>query len=704
MKAGSYKRKSGKGANPLSEKSETLSQYIQSKSSLSRTIFSKEDFSLLSENEFGRYALPNSKKIGHALISKTKLGAMIAKQYAFSSVEDDDLFYSNVCQLRDIQKIQRGPFEFYSAYSVDTPAKRFIGQRRHFQVNNRGEESELVYFSEHEDFLESDEKDGEYFYQELKKLGTTFKGGEEIKLDPASIRSREQEVSRGISQNKVMSKYGNDWSARDEYENFFINNQDRLSPELQEIFQRAFNANIRDHAQGQFRPEWLHRNGFSLVPVSMEPQTRNNLGAGAKWANTDMMVLERLAKWISLMFEKDGEVKIKSLFEMLTNSEIAAKITYEVSIQCRGFFTRFIHELYPFQENPIFHKPSDLAQAAGITQFQVLGIEPIAVDPVRFTEQPYLPKIWQDIPTAIPEVACVRTDTKILTIIDLETTGLNFKTDKIIEIGLISVAFHLDEGILGLRHQYTALQDPGEPLSGKIQEITGLTDADLAGKSIDWHHVMNILMQSDYVACHNSSFDRKFLEAATPDFIQAKVRQLPFGCTLNGIDWKNRGFLSQKLIDLNARIRFRYPAHRALNDCWATINLLREVRGTLNELIADIHQDKTLIFVTGTTYKHSSDLKAQGFSFSSGESEQGIYWYKYENVTALPATKAWLDRVIYKEEGSADKLSCMEHISPSDRYSIRANFPAHPLHTMSIFSRKKQKKEQEAVEMKLGCG
>lgn len=703
MKAGYKKRKSVRSTNTFIDRSETLSQYVQMKAPDSRTTFSAEDFSLLSENEFGRYALPNSKKIGHALISQTESGAMFAKQYAFSSVEDDTLLNSKICQLRDIQKVQRGPFNFYSAYSVDMPAKRFIGQRRNLQVNRHGEESELVYFSEHEDFLEPDEKDGEYFYQELKELGTTFKGGEEIKLDPASIRSREQEISRGRTQNKVMSKDGDDWSARDEYEEFFINNRDRLSPELKEIFQRSFTANIRDHAQGQFRPEWLHRNGFSLVPVSIDPQTRDNLGAGAKWTNTDMMVLERLAKWISLMFETDGVVKIKSLFEMLTDSEIAAKITYEVSIQCRGFFTRFIQELHPFQENPLFHKPSDLAQAAGITQVQILGIEPISFEPIITTEQPYFPKIWQDIPTELPAIAHVRSDSKVLTIIDLETTGLNSKTDKIIEIGLISVAFNLDEEILGLRHQYTALQDPGEPLSGQIQEITGLTDADLAGNSIDWHHVMNILTQSDYVACHNSRFDRQFLEAATPDFIQAKIRQLPFGCTLNGIDWKHRGFLSQKLVDLNARLKFRYPAHRALNDCWATINLLQQVCGTLNELITDIHQDKTLIFVTGTTYKHSSDLKAQGFSFSSGEDEHDKYWYKYEKLTALSTTKAWLDRVIYKEEGSSERLTCIEHISPCDRYSIRANFPVAQLGSMSIFSRTKQKIE-DRDELKLGHG
>lgn len=693
MKSSGIKRKKNPRAasatSPLLIK-QTLSQYIKSKNPVNRENFTRDDFSLLSENEFGRYALPNSKKIGHALISHDQSGGLKASQYDLSSLEGDALIQTQVCKLRDIQKVQRGPYSFFSAYSVESPVKRFIGQRRHLKVNQEGEHSELVYFSEHEDFLEPDEKDGDFFYQELKKLGITVKGGEEVQLDSTSIFLREQDFSRGVSQNTVMRKDKKDWSARDEYEDFFIRNKDKFSPELQEIFKRAFKANIRDHVQSQFRPEWLHRNGFSLVPLTMNPQTRDNLGAGAKWTNTDMMVLERLAKWMSLMFEDMGVVKIKSLFEMLTHSEIAAKITYEVSIECRGFFTRFIQELYPIQENPLFHKSSDLAQVVGITQFQILGIEPIIVEPVTFTEQPYLPKIWQDIPMEIPEIVSVRTDNKVLTIIDLETTGLDFQSDKIIEIGLISIAFNLEEGMIGLRHQYTGLQDPGKPLTVKIQEITGLTDAILARQSIDWHEVLNILTQSDYVVCHNSSFDRKFLEAATPDYIGEKIKQMPFGCTLNGIDWNHHGFLSQKLVDLNSRLKFRYPAHRALNDCWATINLLRQVPGALNELIADIHQDKTLIFVTGTTYHQSSDLKAQRFSYSSGDGASGMYWYKYENVSALPATKEWLDRVIFKEEGFSDGLLCIEHVPATDRYSTRASFPSDELASSASFIQKSQ--------------
>lgn len=669
-------------------KDETMSQFIESR--FKTPGFNAEAFGFLSVNEFGRYALPNSTKIGHAVIHQDESAGLVAEQYALPDLEEN----IKVCQLKDIQKIQRGSFCFYSAYSTDSPSQKFIGRRRHQQIDAEGKESEIVYFSEHEDFLEPDDKDGPSLYQELKELNVYEKGGEEIQLDAYSIKLRDSSSSRGVTQNKVMARDGNSWSARDEYERFFNHHQDRMSPELQQIFQRAFNANIYDHAQSQYRPEWLHRNGFSLMHHELNPQTRDNLGAGPKWTNTDMMVLERLAKWISLMFEKDSTVKIKSLFEMLTHSEIVAKIKYEVSIECRGFFTRLVQELYPIQENPLFHKTSDLAQIVGITQAQILGVEPIATNSISLIEEPYEPSRWRVIPEQVPQKITQRTDHQVLTIIDLETTGLDFKDDKIIEIGAISVDFNLEDGIVGLRSQYTAVQDPCAPLSEEIIKITGLTDDDLQGKSIDWRKVNDILDQSDYIVCHNSSFDRKFLESATPAFVQNKIQNMLFGCTLNGINWKKRGFVSAKLVDLNARLKFTYPAHRALNDCWATINLLQNVPSALNELIADIQQDKTLIYVEDITFKQSSDLKAQGFAREK-KGEQS-YWYKYENSSQLETTLSWIERQIYQEEGSRDRLTLIENISARDRYSIRVPTLNHAISSSS--------KIEEESSMKCGIG
>ena len=63
---------------------------------------------------------------------------------------------------------------------------------------------------------------------------------------------------------------------------------------------------------------------------------------------------------------------------------------------------------------------------------------------------------------------------KTFIVCDLETTGLDPGSDKIIEIGLV----RLEEG--EVTQQFHALVNPGQPLSIRIKRLTGLADDDLA--------------------------------------------------------------------------------------------------------------------------------------------------------------------------------------------------------------------------------
>ena len=58
--------------------------------------------------------------------------------------------------------------------------------------------------------------------------------------------------------------------------------------------------------------------------------------------------------------------------------------------------------------------------------------------------------------------------------IDLETTGLNPKRDRIIEIGAIRV----EQG--QIVEEFSTFVDPGRKLEERITELTGIRDEDLA--------------------------------------------------------------------------------------------------------------------------------------------------------------------------------------------------------------------------------
>jgi DNA polymerase III epsilon subunit-like protein len=59
--------------------------------------------------------------------------------------------------------------------------------------------------------------------------------------------------------------------------------------------------------------------------------------------------------------------------------------------------------------------------------------------------------------------------------IDLETTGLSLEEDRITEVG----ATRFDRA--GHVETFQALVNPGRPIPPEIQELTSITDADVAG-------------------------------------------------------------------------------------------------------------------------------------------------------------------------------------------------------------------------------
>ena len=65
---------------------------------------------------------------------------------------------------------------------------------------------------------------------------------------------------------------------------------------------------------------------------------------------------------------------------------------------------------------------------------------------------------------------------KPLVIFDLETTGLDLVKERIIQLSYIKVMPNGEE----IRHDYTI--NPEKPIPAEVTELTGISDADVAGK------------------------------------------------------------------------------------------------------------------------------------------------------------------------------------------------------------------------------
>ena len=160
---------------------------------------------------------------------------------------------------------------------------------------------------------------------------------------------------------------------------------------------------------------------------------------------------------------------------------------------------------------------------------------------------------------------------------DLETTGLNPKRDAIIEFA--AVRFQQN----GPREYYSTCINPGRPLPVRIQQITGILPADVAGAPAIDEVIPDILTffgnGTHAVVAHSAGFDTSFLRAAGVK-LHAPVLDTYELATilLPGQDSYSLGELCKALsIPLKT-------AHRAGHDAEATADLLLHLLHRIREL------------------------------------------------------------------------------------------------------------------------
>jgi DNA polymerase-3 subunit alpha (Gram-positive type) len=163
-------------------------------------------------------------------------------------------------------------------------------------------------------------------------------------------------------------------------------------------------------------------------------------------------------------------------------------------------------------------------------------------------------------------------------VFDIETTGLNPKHDKIIEIA----AVRIEGGQVA--ETFTALIDPHEPLSEKIKELTGIEDEHLTGQPGIEEILPRFLefARGAVLVAHNAGFDTGFVREA--------CSQHGYPYELTSVDTLG---LSRLLLKDLKRHRLNMVAkhlgvklenhHRALDDAAATAEIFIKLVARLRE-------------------------------------------------------------------------------------------------------------------------
>lgn len=163
---------------------------------------------------------------------------------------------------------------------------------------------------------------------------------------------------------------------------------------------------------------------------------------------------------------------------------------------------------------------------------------------------------------------------EIVTVIDIETTGLDVVTDHITEIAAIRAEVSADGSIREIGRFQTLVGIPtGVEISPEIEEMTGIHADDLLGGMPFWSaaEALREFAGITTVVAHNAPFDLSFLEPR--GFLQVNLV-----CT-RALSRLVDPDESARLADCCARYGIDLTGHhRAMNDVMATLQLYAKLR------------------------------------------------------------------------------------------------------------------------------
>lgn len=253
-------------------------------------------------------------------------------------------------------------------------------------------------------------------------------------------------------------------------------------------------------------------------------------------------------------------------------------------------------------------------------------------------------------------------------IVDTETTGLDPRQHEIIEIGLVAFTFN-DAGDVGdVVGVYGGLQQPMNSIPPEVTQLTGISDEMVAGQVLDMGAVRAIVDLADLVIAHNAGFDRPFCEALNELFTRKA-----WACSVSEIDWKSRGYEGNKLGYLIAQSGYFHDGHRAVDDCFALLEVLVGVHGgaersAFAELYQASQRSRVRIFAENSPFDLKDHLKARGYRWADGSDGRPKSWWIEIPEESLDEELHFLRTEIYRWP---DADPPYQRLSAFDRFRAR---------------------------------
>ena len=243
-------------------------------------------------------------------------------------------------------------------------------------------------------------------------------------------------------------------------------------------------------------------------------------------------------------------------------------------------------------------------------------------------------------------------------VLDTETTGLDARQEKIIELAMLAVDVDTATGLpVGEVEIYEDFEDPGKPIPPAIVQITGIDSAMVQGHRLNDARINAMVARADLIVAHNAGFDRPFVEARLPVFVGKS-----WACSFAGIDWKAQGAGSAKLEFLAHEAGWFYDAHRAQVDCHALLQVLarplpKDPQTGLACLMVAAQNTRYKLRAVGAPFESKDQLKARGYRW---DGEGRVWSTTLPSHEALQAEGAWLKEQVYGARAARVVIEAMD--------------------------------------------
>ena len=214
-------------------------------------------------------------------------------------------------------------------------------------------------------------------------------------------------------------------------------------------------------------------------------------------------------------------------------------------------------------------------------------------------------------------------------VIDTETTGFAVESgDRIIDLAIATCEYGRDSGTLyRVVDRFESLEDPETPIPPEITRLTGITDEMVRGQRIDEAGVARAMDGVGLVVCHNARFDRAFLEARLPSFVNRH-----FACSYNEIPWDDWNIGSGKLDYIGFRMGLFHEGHRARADVDMLIAILsQKVPGgevdVLSVLIESARAPSWRVHAMNLNFDYKDVVRVRGYHWNDGQLNTPRAWW-----------------------------------------------------------------------------